>query len=326
MTRTFEDKPAVREETPLIVGAVGPSGTGKTYSLLRLGMGICRVTGGELYVVDTEGRRALHYADKFKFRHVSMGAPFSPADYKLAIQHCLKKAEPSGKKPTILVDSMSHEHEGPGGVLEWHEKELDRMAGQDQGKRNRQTFAAWAKPKAAAEKIVANLKDRGITLDGESEVAILWTEQTEHGPVECRCMFDHVWMGGGSARILDLKVTANAAPTFVERNAENMGYAIQEAAYRRALVALEPNLSGRADFLFAFAENDDPFALNLSRGDGLFRDLGEQRWQRALNTWALCMKEQKWPSYGTGINPLSAPAWAFHREEQAQMASEESAA
>jgi hypothetical protein len=185
---------------------------------------------------------------------------------------------------------------------------------------------ALVRAKAAAEKIVANLKDRGITLDGESEVAILWTEQTEHGPVECRCMFDHVWMGGGSARILDLKVTANAAPTFVERNAENMGYAIQEAAYRRALVALEPNLSGRADFLFAFAENDDPFALNLSRGDGLFRDLGEQRWQRALNTWALCMKEQKWPSYGTGINPLSAPAWAFHREEQAQMASEESAA
>jgi hypothetical protein len=117
-------------------------------------MGICRVTGGELYVVDTEGRRALHYADKFKFRHVSMGAPFSPADYKLAIQHCLKKAEPSGKKPTILVDSMSHEHEGPGGVLEWHEKELDRMAGQDQGKRNRQTFAAWAKPKAARRDLI----------------------------------------------------------------------------------------------------------------------------------------------------------------------------
>lgn len=167
----------------------------------------------------------------------------------------------------------------------------------------------------AAAKIINNLRDRGIELDGESELAITWTEQTEHGPVDCRCMFDHVWIGHG--RILDLKITGNAAPTFVERNAENMGYAIQEAAYRRALTVLEPGLAGRIDFLFAFCENDEPYALNLSRGDGLFRELGEKRWLRAVNEWARCVKENRWPGYGSGVNPLSPPMWAFKREEDA---------
>ena len=34
--RTFEAKPAVRESVPLLVGLMGASGSGKTYSALRL--------------------------------------------------------------------------------------------------------------------------------------------------------------------------------------------------------------------------------------------------------------------------------------------------
>src|SRR4029079_18921024 len=111
--RSFDDKPAVRERVPLLVGLVGPSGGGKTFSALRLAKGFQRVTGSEVYFIDTEARRALHYADRFQFRHVAFGAPFGPLDYLAAIQHCVAK----GAK-TIIVDSMSHEHEGPGGVLE----------------------------------------------------------------------------------------------------------------------------------------------------------------------------------------------------------------
>lgn len=147
--RTFEDKPAVREQTPLLVGIVSPSGAGKTMSALRLATGIQRVAGGEIGVIDTEARRALHYAHKFKFRHLAMGAPFSPLDYLAAIEHFVTK----GVK-TIIVDSMSHEHEGTGGVLEMHEQALDRMAGQDYAKRNKMTMLAWAKPKQQRRKLI----------------------------------------------------------------------------------------------------------------------------------------------------------------------------
>lgn len=137
MTRTFDDRIAVRESTPLLVGLIGPSGTGKTYSALRLAEGFQRVNGGETYVVDTEARRSLHYAESFKFRHLAFGAPFGPLDYLAAIQHCVAK----GAK-TIVVDSMSHEHEGPGGVLEMHDVELARMGGQAS-----KSMLAWSKPK-----------------------------------------------------------------------------------------------------------------------------------------------------------------------------------
>lgn len=149
-SRTFEDKPAVRESVPLLIGLFGPSGGGKTYSALRLASGIQMVTGGEIYCIDTEARRALHYAfdDKtgngFKFRHLAFGAPFGPLDYLAAIEHCVTKGA-----RVVIVDSMSHEHEGPGGVLEMHETEMERIGKGDKG-----NFLAWQKPKAERRRLL----------------------------------------------------------------------------------------------------------------------------------------------------------------------------
>lgn len=149
MTRTFDDKPAVREKTPLLIGIVSPSGAGKTYSALRLATGIQRVAGGDIGVIDTEARRALHYAHKFKFRHTPFGAPFGPLDYLGAIEHYIAKGI-----TTIVVDSTSHEHEGPGGVLEMHEAALDKMAGSDFEKRDKMNMLAWSKPKQQRRKLI----------------------------------------------------------------------------------------------------------------------------------------------------------------------------
>jgi hypothetical protein len=157
MSDTFEDRPAVREDTPVLVGLVGPSSTGKTYSALRLADGFRRVSGGETFFVDTEAKRALHYAEKFEFRHVVFRAPFGPLRYLAAIEHCMNKAGATRKRPTIIVDSMSHEHEGEGGVLDMHEKELDKRAGNDWGKRERMTMLCWAKPKAERQRLINSI-------------------------------------------------------------------------------------------------------------------------------------------------------------------------
>lgn len=157
MARTFTDSEALRTEVPLTLGLVGPSGSGKTMSALRLATGIQRVRGGEIFVVDTESRRALHYAPTgnpsqtptYKFRHVPFGAPFSPDDYLAVIAHCAKRGA-----GVVVIDSMSHEHEGPGGVLEMHEAEVKRMAGDDWKKAERVKMLAWAKPKAARRRLI----------------------------------------------------------------------------------------------------------------------------------------------------------------------------
>lgn len=151
-TRHFEDKQAVRERVPLFVGLSGPSGGGKTYSALRIATGIAKVNGGPIFVIDTESRRSLHYAADFDFRHVAFGAPFSPMDYLAAIEHCVKKGA-----GVIVIDSMSHEHEGPGGVLEMHAREVERMSGGDRKKAERVKMLAWSYPKQQRRRLINSI-------------------------------------------------------------------------------------------------------------------------------------------------------------------------
>lgn len=147
-TRTFIDSPAKRSRVPLIIGLSGPSGSGKTYSALRLATGIQSIIGGDIFGVDTESNRMLHYADYFKFRHVPFTPPFGPLDYIYAFEHCISR----GAK-IIVADSCSHEHDGQGGVLDQIEEFLTRKAGDDWEKRNKYLMLANAKPKAERKKL-----------------------------------------------------------------------------------------------------------------------------------------------------------------------------
>lgn len=166
----------------------------------------------------------------------------------------------------------------------------------------------------AAGEIRDRLTARGLELTGRSELGIEWEEPSDFGPVLCRAMLDHAWIDAG--RILDLKITDDAAPQRVERSAEYLGYAIQAHAYQRALAALRPELAGKTDFLFAFCEPAEPYAVNVCRPDGTFRELGDLRWRRAVNTWGRCLKENRWPGYDD-VNLITASVWALEREEQA---------
>lgn len=156
MTRQFTSADAGQARAqamlPLLVGLCGPSGSGKTFSALRIASGIQSVVGGDIFVIDTEQRRSLHYADRFAFKHVPFAEPFGALDYLEA----LRFAKKSGAG-VVVIDSCSHEHDGPGGLLEQHEKELDRMAGNDWKKRDRVTMLAWQKPKAGRRKLIAAL-------------------------------------------------------------------------------------------------------------------------------------------------------------------------
>lgn len=140
--KDYTFKPAIRENVSLILALAGGTGSGKTYSAMRLAVGMA---GGKRFaVVDTENGRASHYADQFAFDVCDLRAPFRPDAYAAAI----KAADQAGY-PVIVVDSASHEHAGDGGLLDWHDEELDRMAGDDWKKRESCKMTAWIKPKMA---------------------------------------------------------------------------------------------------------------------------------------------------------------------------------
>ena len=169
----------------------------------------------------------------------------------------------------------------------------------------------------AAGKIGERLRDAGVVLDGTSEQAMQWSEQTPHGPVLCRGMMDHVT--ANRMVIYDFKIVRSAAPSVIERSAENYGYALQHAAYRsghgKVLTALGDPHASRVRMLFVFCEPRPPYAVNVLPLDGEMQALGDRRWSRALGTWARCLSDQHWPGYNEDrTGRLSAPPWAYARE------------
>lgn len=150
MTFDYRPEVATRENVGLLIGLAGGTGSGKTFSAMRLAAGIA---GDKPFgVIDTENRRARHYADKFRFHAGDLAPPYTPEAYAAAI----KTMDAQGF-PVILIDSMSHEHAGDGGLLDLHEANLQRMAGDDWSKREACKMAAWVKPKASHKAMVNKL-------------------------------------------------------------------------------------------------------------------------------------------------------------------------
>lgn len=150
MGRKMIFTPAVRENVGLWINLIGGTGSGKSFSAMRLASGIC---GGKPFaMIDTENRRALHYADQFKFDHAELRAPFRPDAYSDAIM-----AADAAGYPVIVVDSGSHVWSGDGGMLDWQDDELTRMAGDDYAKRERVKMSAWIKPKMSHKQMVSKM-------------------------------------------------------------------------------------------------------------------------------------------------------------------------
>ncbi|TCP32157.1 AAA domain-containing protein [Scopulibacillus darangshiensis] len=140
----FQVQRARREKMKAVVGFIGCSGSGKTAGALLTAYGMMKeahphIDDDEIWakigVVDTEHGRAKLYADlKFddtligQFLHVDFDPPYSTARYNEAVI-ALKGAGCE----VIIVDSLSHNWQGEGGIVETH----GQMAGN--------SFQNWGK-------------------------------------------------------------------------------------------------------------------------------------------------------------------------------------
>jgi hypothetical protein len=134
-------RPAVRGKSAPLIMISGPPGTGKTYSALRLARGLAG-PGGKICLADTDNGRAEFYADEFTFQHLNLHEPFRPAVFEEAARQAQKQGA-----AVLVIDNFMHEHNGPGGVLDYHEEVLEKLTRGDISKRESLNMIAWAKVK-----------------------------------------------------------------------------------------------------------------------------------------------------------------------------------
>lgn len=155
---------ATKRSSKLRLALAGPAGSGKTMTALKIARVLAAAEGGKPAVIDTENGSAAKYADLFDFDTATLNTQtgFSPETYVEMIQG----AEAAGY-PVILIDSLSHEWAGPGGVLELVDQAASRMNGNK--------FQAWGTVTPRHDKLV-----RAIV---ESKVHVI---------VTMRAKMDHV--------------------------------------------------------------------------------------------------------------------------------------
>lgn len=105
---------ASRKNAKIKMAIQGASGSGKTYSALSLAYGLCG-DWTKIAVIDTENHSSELYAHLGNYQVLHVEAPFSPERYIEAIQICEK-----ANIEVIIIDSISHEWEGIGGILATH--------------------------------------------------------------------------------------------------------------------------------------------------------------------------------------------------------------
>lgn len=96
---------AKREKIWVKLLLTGASGSGKSYSALRVAKGLYSKTGGTgIAYIGTEGSRDKYYSNEFDYDLVQLEDPYTPESYIEAIDEAVN----SGYK-VLIIDSLSHE-------------------------------------------------------------------------------------------------------------------------------------------------------------------------------------------------------------------------
>lgn len=119
MGMKFKAVEAVREKIAVKIALMGASGSGKSYTSLRLATGMLdemeKIDGkrGKILLANTEGSRGRYYANEFKYDIVDLESPYNPELFIDLINYAVDE-----KYSVLIIDSSSAEWEGKGGCLE----------------------------------------------------------------------------------------------------------------------------------------------------------------------------------------------------------------
>ncbi len=149
---------------------------------------------------------------------------------------------------------------------------------------------------------------------GRPEQSLFW-QDTASG-VQCRARLD--WLDdetpGQRRKIGDYKTAVAVDDDTISRVVHSYRYHLSAATYLEAVRAL--GLDDDPQFLFIFQMKEPPFLVNVVQLDPEAERVGRELWRRALDIYARCEAEGRWPSFNDGIAEISLPPWATRAHDQ----------
>jgi hypothetical protein len=106
---------ATRQKSKIRLGLSAVSGGGKTYSAILIAKGLMNGKLDKVALIDTENGSGDLYSHLGDYNVLPLEAPYTPENYAKAIKLC----EDAGME-VIIIDSITHEWDGKGGILEIH--------------------------------------------------------------------------------------------------------------------------------------------------------------------------------------------------------------
>lgn len=104
---------ATRKKAKIRLGLSAVSGGGKTYSSILIAKGLSNGDLSKVAIIDTENGSADLYSHLGGYNVLTLEAPYSPERYIEAIKEC-----EAAEMDVIIIDSITHEWDGKGGILE----------------------------------------------------------------------------------------------------------------------------------------------------------------------------------------------------------------
>lgn len=142
---------------------------------------------------------------------------------------------------------------------------------------------------------------------GKPEQALIW--QDEQTGVMCRALVD--WLRRplpGRFLLPDYKTSKTAAPQKLGRMMADFGYHVQLAWYLMGVRAL--GLAGDdAEALLVVQEVRKPYLVTVAQPDPTAMRLGAIRCREALDVYAECFAEDRWPGYADDVVLTELPPW-----------------
>ena len=153
----------------------------------------------------------------------------------------------------------------------------------------------------SARAYIATSELAGVFNTGAAEQTVIWQE----GATLCKSRPD--WLNADVC--LHVKTTKRSVnPPSFERMAVNLGYDVSIAFYARGIE--------RENHLILAIEQEPPYACKLFGLSNAQADISARKVERAINTWAACMKSGEFPAYDGSVHYIEPTSWQMEQALQ----------